>query len=159
MIVSGVEWTGAQQVSFLLDYTGLGLLFGLVFDVLEGLQPFLRGHRVLRFLADSLLGLLAALVTFFVALATMDGVLHPLLFGGILLGAVTEHLSIGRRVAALTRRAGYRMGRIRSVLLYGRNTLGRRLSAFFLLKKTVAEKNAAFAEKNRKKSPFFQKKA
>ena len=119
MSVAGVEWTGAQQVSLFLQSGGLGLLFGVAFDLLEGVQPFLRRRRIARWLLDILFGLLAAFVTFFVALGKMDGVLHPLLFGGILLGMGVEHVGIGclvQRLAQLTCRGAARTVRLLSAV-------------------------------------------
>ena len=89
-----MEWTGQQQVAMLVQSCGVGLLLGVVYDIF-----FSAGRRSTRpavFIRDALFGLVAALITFFCALAITDGRMHPLLFAGSGLGMLAEHYSIGR---------------------------------------------------------------
>ncbi len=89
-----MEWTGRQQLLFLLQSAGLGFLIGLLFEGITGIGRVCR-RRWCVFVLDALFGLLAALITFFGALAIMDGQLHPLLFAGELVGFLAEHSSVG----------------------------------------------------------------
>jgi len=90
-----MEWSGEQQLGFLFSSAVLGMGIGLLFDVISG---FWRGKKYQRqlYAADALLGVAAAVITFFGALIIMDGQLHPVLFCGILLGFFLEHYIIGR---------------------------------------------------------------
>ncbi len=106
-----MEWTWREQILLLLQCGGLGLLLGTVYDWLSVWCQLRRLSRAVCFVLDSLFGLLAALVTFFFSLATMDGRLHPLLFVGSLLGVMIQRCGISR----VHRRLLYRMG----VLLRG----------------------------------------
>ncbi len=160
-----MEWTGGQQLGLLMESGGLGLLLGLLFDVNSGLSRATPGRRAARFLRDTLFGLLAALVTFFVSLAIMDGRLHPLLFCGSALGFWLEHISVGRWVARLTCRVRYGWRRISRWLLATTESLVvgffRKISDFFhrekRLKLSSKEKNTENIEKTRKKFTFFRK--
>ena len=88
-----MEWTGWQQISFLLYSVLLGCGQGLLLDVITGIIHFKRGKRLLW--SDVIFGPLAAVITFLGALVIMDGQLHPLLLCGVLLGMVCEHVLIG----------------------------------------------------------------
>lgn len=69
---------------------------------------------------DIVFGPLAAVITFFGALAIMDGHLHPLLLCGVFFGMVAEHVCLGVWICKLLRhmRAGVRkLGRIVSASL------------------------------------------
>ncbi len=162
-----MEWTGAQQLGLLLESGGLGVLLGLLFDVMGG---FVRGGsrgRWRLFLADVFFGLLAALVTFFGSLAIMDGQMHPLLFGGCLLGFLVEHIGPGRQVGWLVCRLRRWMRRVLEAICMGAeaflgvvfgfvNGLFRSLKKKKPHQKEEKEKNG---EKSRKKFRFFQKKS
>lgn len=153
-----VEWTGQQQLLFLLQSAGIGCLIGAVFDFTTGLERGI-GLRWLAWLLDGLFGILAALITFFGSLAIMDGCLHPLLFGGILCGFLAEHAAVGRQMSRfvcstvrLCRRGASAFERwgeggiLRFCRLCGKN-------AAFCKKKTET------APKSGKKFCFFSKKA
>ena len=92
-----VEWTGRQQLLFLLQSGGVGFLLGLLFDILTAVGR-VGCRRWRQFLLDALFGIPAALITFFGALSIMDGELHPLLFVGIIVGLLAEHASLGKLV-------------------------------------------------------------
>lgn len=97
------EWTGNQQLWFLLQSCGVGGMVGMLFDVLTGCgRASLKRYMV--FFLDVLFGLLAALITFFGALVITDGRMHPLLFTGVLAGMLTEHFLIGRFISKLIQR-------------------------------------------------------
>lgn len=162
-----MEWTGAQQVALLLESGGLGVLLGLIFDIVGG---FVRGgvhSRWRLFLADVFFGLLAALVTFFGSLAIMDGQMHPLLFGGCLLGFLAEHIGPGRQVGRLVCRLRRWMRRVLEAICMGAEALMSRVfgvvnRVFGVLKakkSCLKEENEKNGEKNRKKFRFFQKKS
>ncbi len=91
-----MEWTWREQIVLLLQCGGLGMALGIVYDWLSVWEQWRRLSRVAVFVLDSLFGLLAALVTFFFALATMDGRLHPLLFVGSAIGMLVERCGISR---------------------------------------------------------------
>lgn len=106
-----MEWTWREQIVLLLQCSGLGMLLGIVYDWLSVWGQLRRLSRAAFFALDALFGLLAALVTFFFALATMDGRLHPLLFVGSIIGLSAERCGISRfhrrllyRVFSLLRR-------------------------------------------------------
>ena len=157
--MAGVEWTGAQQVALFLQSGGLGLLFGVAFDALEGAQPFVRRRRGVRWLLDILYGIVAAFVTFFVALGKMDGVLHPLLFGGILLGMAVEHLGTGRVVQKCTLLTCHGAARTARLLMAAGD------AATGFLRGILPRKWPSWAikspkhKKQQKNSAFFSKKA
>lgn len=93
-----MEWMGESQLRLLAESGGLGLALGLLFDVFSAMARSCR-RRWLRFLVDSFFGVPAALLTFFGALAMMDGRMHPLLFGGMAVGFCLEHIAVGRWLA------------------------------------------------------------
>ena len=76
-------WMGREQVRLLLESGGLGLLLGVLFDVCCALSRACGRRRWLRFGVDAAFGVPAALLTFYGALAIMDGRMHPLLFAGL----------------------------------------------------------------------------
>ena len=88
-----MEWSGQQQVQFLLQSIYLGTLQGLLLDFMTGFGS-VSGRKRWRW-SDVLFGPLAALITFFGALIIMDGQLHPLLLFGVFLGMLLEHLTVG----------------------------------------------------------------
>lgn len=93
-----MEWTGNQQLLFLLQSAGVGMGLGLLFDSMTGVGRTFR-HRIGVFLWDVLFGVVAALVTFFASLAIMDGDMHPLLFIGGGFGFLAEHIGVGIQVS------------------------------------------------------------
>lgn len=97
-----MEWTGRQQLYFLLQSVGVGLVQGLVLDTLTGLRQRLM-HKRWR-LTDVLFGPIAAFITFIGALVIMDGQLHPMLFFGIAIGMLVEHATVGLWLQWLMRR-------------------------------------------------------
>ncbi len=159
MSVAGVEWTGAQQVSLFLQSAGLGLLLGVLFDMLGGVQPLLSRRRVIRWTLDILYGTVAAMITFFTALGKMDGVMHPLLFGGILLGMAVEHAGVGHLVQRLTLYGC----RLTARTVRWLTVVGRAAAVFLrglLPRKNLLERwRAKKPPKQQKKSMFFSKRA
>lgn len=88
-----MEWSGRQQIQFLLQSFMLGGLLGLCLDIATGLFTARKRRRWLW--SDVLFGPFAAVITFLGALIIMDGQLHPLLFIGVALGMLTEHVTVG----------------------------------------------------------------
>ena len=88
-----MEWTGRQQIIFLLQSIGLGATIGLFLDGLATLM--LRRVRQNQFILDVALGGVTALLVFFGSLVILDGQLHPLLLFGSTAGMVVEHLVVG----------------------------------------------------------------
>lgn len=162
-----MEWTGNQQLGLLLESGGLGLLLGFLFDVNSGLSRATPGGRAARFLRDTFFGLLAALITFYVSLAIMDGRLHPLLFCGSAVGFWLEHSSVGRWVSRWTCRfccAWHRCSRRVLDAAEGLVTASFRWFCGIFHRKNhpeilFEEENGINSEKSRKKFPFFQKKS
>lgn len=153
-----IEWTGQQQLLLLLQSAGLGCLIGAVFDLTTGLERGI-GRRWLVWLLDGLFGVTAALITFFGALAIMDGRLHPLLFGGILCGFLAEHTAVGRYMSRLVC-GTVRLCR-RGVLAFerwGENGILRFCSLFGKFA-VFWKKKPDSAPKSGKKFCFFSKKA
>lgn len=100
-----MEWTWREQGMLLVQCGGFGMALGVLYDSVTVWQRF-RHHSHRRvFGADCAFCLFAALMTFFFALATMDGRMHPLLFVGGATGMLVERCGIGR----VYRRALYRL--------------------------------------------------
>lgn len=95
-----MEWTGNQQLLFLLRSCGVGCVVGVLFDILTGWGR-VSGNRYAVFVLDTVFGLPAALITFFGALIITDGRMHPLLFAGVLAGMLAEHFLTGRWISKL----------------------------------------------------------
>ena len=94
-----MEWTGQQQILFLLQSMCLGVVQGVLFNIVTGIgRSFSQSRRVMW---DVLFGPLTAIITFCGALIIMDGQLHPLLLGGSVIGMLLEHLTIGHWLSAL----------------------------------------------------------
>lgn len=98
-----MEWTGQQQIRFLLQSIGLGMVQGLFLDTITGLVPIVKGQHLLW--TDVVFGPMAAIATFFGALVIMDGQLHPLMLFGVLLGMAVEHIGIGAFLCKIIRQA------------------------------------------------------
>lgn len=98
-----MEWPIRQQMQCLLQSVMLGMLQGLLLDLLTGMVRILPRKRWLW--TDIVFGPIAAIITFCGALIILDGQLHPLLFFGVFLGMVTEHVAIGVWVCGVVRRA------------------------------------------------------
>ncbi len=158
-----LEWSGTQQLLLLLQSSGLGVALGLLFDVLGGLLRAKPPAKWMRFIADTLFGLVAGLVTFYASLAIMDGQLHPLLFVGSGIGFAAAHLSVGMLLAkglCRARRSWMRMWAVLGTLCV--RFLGAvydRICRLKGKKGSTSEENAKKHEKNRKKPAFFQKKS
>ena len=95
-----MEWSGVQQFSVLYKTAVVGYAIGMLLDIFGG---FWRGkaYRLHLLVSDIIICGIAAFVTFFAALCVSDGHFHPVLFVGILCGAVAEHYTIGRWLAWL----------------------------------------------------------
>lgn len=142
-------------------------MLGVLFDVNSGLSRTASGRGAVRFWLDIWFGLLAALITFYVSLAIMDGQLHPLLFGGSATGFWLEHVSVGKFVSMVTRRICSFWCRSRRCLITAMEgawmafwsefgALKHRITCFIAVKK---DENGKSNEKTRKKYTFFQKKS
>lgn len=152
-----MEWTGHEQVVLFAESVLLGVCLGMVFAFFN-VAPKCRRHRRLLFVSDMLFFMTASLVTFFFSLATMDGHLHPLLFGGSVIGFVLFHITLGRYLSrwlylllrclrnGIARVSGWIFAPVRLLLLL----VMRRFCA-------IREKRAKKAQKTRKKFAFFQK--
>ncbi len=150
-----VEWTGSQQLLFLLQSGGLGFGLGFLFDVFTGLGR--TGSRCQRFWLDSFFGILAALITFFGSLAIMDGVLHPLLFAGILVGFLAEHASVGWLVSRWLFSAVRWSSEILQKILDVLETILQKFPLFLRFLWEKIRSHRPKCKKNRKKIRFFQK--
>lgn len=154
-----MEWTWQQQAHLLLQSGGVGFALGMVYDVFRAAETG-RTARVRVFVLDALFGVTAALVTFYAALAIMDGRLHPLLFAGCGIGFAAQRRSIGRLTGRLWRRLFAALGRFSRGV--GRriddwsDSIRRRFSRLWVAKSSDLGKKD---EKNRKKFHFFRKKA
>lgn len=109
-----MEWTGWEQVRFLMESIVVGIGQGLFIDIVTGIA---HGSKRKRWLwTDVVCGPIAAVITFFGALVIMDGQLHPLLLFGVFLGMLAEHIAVGSRLERMIRRTlgwvkqGTRMG-------------------------------------------------
>ena len=122
-----MEWTGQQQIQFLLQSIVLGVLQGLCLDLVTNL--FVERRRRKWLWTDVLFGPLAAIITFFGALVIMDGQLHPLLFLGIALGMLAEHVTIGTLISFLLRYVRRKIDKIR-----------RKIGSFFAMVRNRGEK-------------------
>ncbi len=89
------EWTLTQQFRLLWQSGLLGVGLGFLFTFFN-VASKMRRCPFRLFLCDMVFCLLAALVTFYFALAIADGRLHPFLFIGSSLGFLLQHLVIGR---------------------------------------------------------------
>ena len=113
-------WTWRQQLWLLLQCMGLGVSLGVLYDLFGVVRLWRSRRRRSLFLTDALFGVLAALVTFFTALAIMDGRMHPLLFFGSAFGFTVQHLTLGRVASRALYRAGaalFRAGRSAAAVL------------------------------------------
>ncbi len=152
-----MEWMGHQQILLLCQSVGLGICLGFVFSLCNTVSKS-RRHRRLMFICDALFFVIASLITFFFSLAIMDGQLHPLLFGGCLVGFVLQHITIGRYLS----RWLYRFGRwfhraLTCVLAWVTLPVRLLFSGIRRVLFTVFTKKEKNAKKTRKKSAFFQK--
>ena len=101
-MMSALEWSGWQQIQFLFESIPCGVVLGLLFEMTSGFVRF-SAKKWTGYFLDALQGVLSAIITFFAALVTMDGQLHPLLFIGVVLGFGCERFVLARvfaRVAA-----------------------------------------------------------
>ena len=117
---------------------------------------------------DAAFGVLAALLTFYGALAIMDGRMHPLLFVGLAVGFWLQHRTVGRWVSRWLYRAGRMLGRGIRALVDGVDAgcvcLGRRIRAGLRRKRRcgAADGEPSSAENKKMKkiqifTGFFQK--
>ena len=146
-MMGALEWSGWQQVLFLLECIPSGMILGLLFEITSIFVRF-TAKKGNRYLFDALYSVLAAIITFFTALVTMDGQLHPLLFIGILLGFISEHLLLGEFIMKVTiyverlvRKIGVFLKTVYQLFTRFLQTFGHRVSCF-------VRKNAKLYEKN-----------
>ena len=97
-----MEWTGEQQILFLLQSAILGFAQGLAMDFIVGFAP-VSNHKTFLWV-DIVFGPASAVVTLCGALLIMDGQLHPILLFGIFLGMAISHFSIGRFLCGAVRK-------------------------------------------------------
>ena len=150
-----VEWTGRQQLLFLLQSGGLGFGLGFLFELFTA-SAFCGGRRR-RFLLDAAFGVVAALVTFFGALAIMDGDFHPLLFAGIGVGFIAEHMGPGAFLRLVLVRVFRTTDRICGWSLDKVEGLLQKIPHFFKRRKPKNDIGEEIYKKNHKKFRFFQK--
>lgn len=100
-----IEWTGQQQLLFLMKSIPVGALIGVMFSAINGMERK-RVFCFRLFIADVLFFTLSALITFFASLIIMDGHLHPILFGGLMIGFSFVHFLCGRHIAWFIRTVG-----------------------------------------------------
>lgn len=132
-----MEWTGRQQLYFLLQCAAVGLVQGLVLDVMTGLRR--RSPRKRWRLTDVLFGPIAAFITFVGALVIMDGQLHPILFFGIAVGMLAEHVTVGVWLQWMLRRL--RLCAHKGVLIIRKiRPLGGKIRIFRVMRKKICEK-------------------
>lgn len=154
------EWAKEQQVILLFQSFGLGVFLGLLFDVFSVPVKMCRRRRFAVFFIDVTFLAVSSLVTFYFSLATMDGRLHPLLFGGCLFGFVLQHITVGRFIGLWLYRI-VRFGRVAVVWVTQAILLPFRL-LFDWLRRVFRSVFAGLpkkAQKTRKKASFFQKKS
>lgn len=154
-----MEWTWQQQAHLFLQSGGVGFALGMVYDVFRAAETG-RTARVRAFVLDALFGVTAALVTFYAALAIMDGRLHPLLFAGCGIGFAAQRRSVGRLTGRIWRRVFAALGRFRRGVGRrmddGSDRIRRRISRLRTVKPSVSGEKGS---KKRKKFHFFRKKA
>ena len=92
-----LEWGGLQQLALLLRSGLVGIGIGVFYDIVAGLWCGCGKAR--RFWADVLFCALASLITFFSSLILTNGRLHPVLFFGIAIGLLLEHMTVGKWVS------------------------------------------------------------
>ena len=148
-----MEWTGRQQLDYLLQSVLVGVVVGVVFDVMTECGRA-AGRRRTVFWLDGLFGVLAALITFFGALVITDGRLHPLLFFGVLSGMAVEHYSVGRLLARIVchslgfvRRLCHLTERGARLVASGVRKVGKRTVCLLKKGKKVAKKGCFFEKK------------
>ena len=90
---------------FLMKSIPVGALIGVIFSAINGMERK-RVSCFRLFIADVLFFILSALITFFASLVIMDGHLHPILFGGLVIGFSFVHFLCGRHIAWFIRTAG-----------------------------------------------------
>ena len=152
------EWIGQHQIALFLQSGAFGVCLGFVFDCFNVLSKMRRRNRIPVFLGDVVFFVLAAFATFFYSLAVMDGRMHPLLFFGIALGMIVQHLIIGRlfsRALYLLLRFLYRV--FQTILSWVSIPFRRATTAIFRVFSLLREKIGKNAKKPQKKSRFFQK--
>ena len=105
-------WTEEKQLLSLLPAIFVGVGLGVVLDIFSSCSFRRRKWRLI----DTLFGPFAALITFGAALVILDGQLHPLLFGGMLVGIVLERQTIGIWLRFAVRHLRKTSGRMRKTL-------------------------------------------
>ena len=111
-MITELLWGSDQQIRLLFYSTVVGFGLGVGFGIINGFGR-LRS-RTRRFVIDVVYCCFAAIVTFFTSLVLNHGILHPVLFIGLMSGVLIEHRIIGRLVS----KSAYRFARfVRFVLL------------------------------------------
>lgn len=97
-----IEWSGQQQLLFLLKSIPVGAIIGFVFSVINA-NSRERKFSWRWFTVDIICSVLFALITFFASLVIMDGHLHPILFVGMVIGFLGVHFLCGRYIVYVIR--------------------------------------------------------
>lgn len=157
MLMTGLE--EGRQLWLLLYSCGLGVALGLLFEAFDVAVKIVRRRRRMVFIIDVSYLALASLISFYFSLAVMDGMLHPLLFGGSLFGFVVERMTIGRLIGGFLYRA------VRCVQLVTAQALRlvsaplcsimNRINGAFV---SLGDHQTENVQKARKKRVFFRKK-
>lgn len=132
-----MEWTIRQQMQCLLLSVVLGVMQGLVLDVITGCVHITPRKRWLW--TDILFGPIAAIITFCGSLVIMDGQLHPLLYLGVFFGLIGEHVTVGVWVCGFVRYVRKKLRLWRGVAVFAIGSCWRRICALFVFKKKSAE--------------------
>ena len=114
-MIGAVEWSGWQQIVFLVECIPCGAILGFFFELTSGFVRFSTSKST-KYLYDVLYGMMASVVTFFTALVIMDGQLHPILFLGIGFGFICEHIMLGRLVMQMVYMLVKTIGKVSFVL-------------------------------------------
>ncbi len=152
-----MQWSGYEQLKLFIASILLGCCLGLLFSLFN-VASKLRHYRWIMFLSDAMFFAVASIISFFFALAMMDGLLHPLLFCGCLVGFVVFHAALGRYLS----RWLYRLGRwliivATKAIRWTFMPFKRLLSALRHAFNSNNDKRTKKAGNSRKKSIFFQK--
>ncbi len=151
-----MEWNGKQQLLFLMQSSVIGIIVGLLFD---GISGYFRGrsYRNCLFVADVLLGLVAAIITFFGALVITDGYLHPVLFVGSGIGFVSEHYLLGQWLSLWFHFAHTKVSRAFAYLLNYFDDIFLDFQNYLCRTRCIKHEKPKKAKKTRKNAMFFQK--
>lgn len=155
-MIAGLEWGGAQQILLLLRSGFLGVVLGVLFDLLSGI--LYRKTKLIRFISDIIFCLFAAMVTFFTSLVISDGLLHPVLFLGTLIGLSVSHFTIGRLLSRFSYQMAHFLHVCMGLFVVKIQHFYKRIAVCYrrIIKK--GRKESGSSKKTRKNRRFFEKK-